>query len=93
MMLTLEAKDIREFRPQGIKRYWVVTSVDPVVKHIKIHQQRLSKHAVWTRNFETMYTNLEHDRLIYGVRQAVTEAFQYQQQRLRAQHSPKLTLK
>ena len=36
MMKILEAKDICEFRPQGIKRYLVVTSVDPVAKHITI---------------------------------------------------------
>ena len=93
MMLTLEAKDIREYRPQGIKRYWVVTSVDPVAKQIKIHQQRLAKLAVWTRDFETMYTNLEHDRLVAGVRRVVTEAFEYQKRRLQAQHLPKLALK
>lgn len=82
MMLALEAKDIKVFRPRGIKRYWIVTSVDTVAKHIKIHQQRLGKKEVWSRDFSTTYTMLDHDRLVSGVSRAVKEAFEYQCQRL-----------
>ena len=47
VMHTLEAKDIKMYRPKGIKRYQkVVTSIDPVVKEIKVHQQRLAKTEV-----------------------------------------------
>jgi len=56
-------------------RLKIFGSIDPVAKQIKIHKQRLAKTTVWTPEFETMHTNLEHDRLVSGVRRAVTEAF------------------
>jgi len=90
-MQILEAKDIKLFRPKGIKRYWIVTSVDAVAKEIKMHQKRLANHEVWTDDFTTMYTMLDHQRLTEGVGHAIKEAFEYQSERI--SRAPRVTLK
>ena len=37
-MAQLERKDIQLFRPKGIRRYWIVTSIDAVARQIKVSQ-------------------------------------------------------
>ena len=76
-MAQLERKDIQQFRPKGIRRYWIVTSVDAVAKHVKVHQKELAQEQVLTEDFTTMYTNLPPDKILAGVRQAVKEAFDF----------------
>ena len=76
-MHQLEQKDINVYRPRGIRRYWVVTDVDTVAKHIKAHQKTLAQEEVWTRDFTTMYTKLPLQRIYAGVCKAVEEAFNY----------------
>jgi hypothetical protein len=76
-MAQLEQKDIKEYRPRRVRRYWVVTSVDAVAKHLKVHQRDLAQEDVWTEDFTTMYTKLPLDRILQGVSAAVVEAFSY----------------
>lgn len=76
-MKQLEEKDVKVWRPQGIRRYWIVTSVDQVAKHIKVHQRLLAQEQVWTDDFTTMYTKLPGRRLYEGVSRAINEAIQY----------------
>ena len=76
-MIQLERKDLQLFRPQGIKRYWIVTSVDTVAKHIKAHQRELAQEQVYTEDFNTMYTKLPHQKIIDGVSLVVKEAFAF----------------
>ena len=59
----LEQKDIKLFRPKGIRRYWIVRSVDPVARHIKTHQKELAQ----AEDFTTMYTNLSIDDIKEGL--------------------------
>ena len=76
-MTQLERKDIQQFRPKGIRRYWIVTSIDSVAKHIKAHQKELAQEQVLTEDFTTMYTKLPHDSIKAGVSHAVKEAFDF----------------
>jgi hypothetical protein len=76
-MTQLERKDAQMYRPKGIKRYWIVTSVDAVAKHIKAHQKDLAQEQVYTEDFTTMYTKLPPDKIKEGVAKAVREAFQF----------------
>ena len=76
-MIQLERKDVQKFRPKGIRRYWIVTSVDAVAKHIKTHQKELAQEEVYTEDFTTMYTKLPPESIKEGVKAAVTEAFQF----------------
>ena len=76
-MIQLERKDVQKFRPKGIRRYWIVTSIDAVAKHIKTHQKELAHEEVYTEDFTTMYTKLPPESIKEGVKVAVTEAFQF----------------
>ena len=77
VMTILDLKDRREFRPRGVKRYWVVTSVDTVAADLKSRSSELAKLPVWTRDFTTMYTNLSHQKVTDGVINAIAEAIEY----------------
>ena len=55
VMSTLELKDRATMRPQGLRRYWVVTGVDAVARDLKHNAMFLSKIPVWRRGFTTMY--------------------------------------
>ena len=63
--------------PKGFKRYWVVTGINPVTADIKANTKKYAKEPVWTRDFTTMYTNLDHKRIFAGVMHAVQEAFAF----------------
>ena len=76
-MHQLERKDVEHYRPKGIRRYWIVTSVDAVAKHIKAHQKMLAQEQVITEDFTTMYTKLPPDNIKSGVHAAVKEAFEF----------------
>ena len=76
-MSQLELKDEKEYRPRGIKRYWIVTSVDAVARHLKTFERQLAQERVWTEDFTTMYTNLPPEKLKQGVTYAVQEAFDF----------------
>ena len=76
-MTQLERKDIQLFRPKGIRRYWIVTSIDSVAKHIKAHQKQLAQEHVLTEDFTTMYTKLPPENIKAGVSHAVREAFDF----------------
>ena len=76
-MSQLEKKDEEQFRPKGIRRYWIVTSIDAVAKHIKAHQKQLAQEQVYTEDFTTMYTKLPPENIKEGVKAAVTEAFEF----------------
>ena len=76
-MIHLERKDMQLFRPKGIRRYWIVTSVDTVARHIKVHQKELAQEQVITEDFTTMYTKLPPEKIKSGVRAAVQEAFDF----------------
>ena len=76
-MTQLEQKDIKLFRPKGIRRYWIVTSVDAVARHIKTHQKLLAQEHVFTEDFTTMYTKLPHTNIKEGLKEVVTEAFDF----------------
>lgn len=76
-MRLLEDKDEKLWRPKGIRRYWIVTSVDTVAKHIKAHQKDLAQEEIWTNDFTTMYTKLPIQRIHEGVTKAIHEAFSH----------------
>ena len=76
-MTQLERKDIEKYRPLGIRRYWIVTAVDAVARHIKTHQKELAKEEVFTEDFTTMYTKLPPDKIKTGVGVAIKEAFDF----------------
>ena len=71
---TLEQKDRIKFRPQGIKRYWIVTSVNTVAFDLKTSYDKMIDSYLWTRDFTTMYTMIPQEKLIEGVMKAVVEA-------------------
>ena len=71
----LERKDIQNFRPKGIRQFWIVTSVDAVPRHIKVHQKTLAQGQVITEDFTSMYTKLPPDKI--KKIHAVQEAFEF----------------
>ena len=80
VMSTLLDKDKKEFRTNGIKRHWIVTSVDQVAADIKIIDKDKpppQEAAPWTRDFKRMYTNLPTENIIKGVGKAIKEAIEY----------------
>ena len=76
-MAQLERKDIQHFRPKGIRRYWIVTSVDAVARHIKVNQKLLAQEQVYTEDFTTMCTKLPLDHIKKGVKAVIHEAFKF----------------
>ena len=77
VMSLLEQKDRKTMRLKGLKRYWVVTSVDTVARDLKKNDSFLSKQPVWTRDFTTMYTNLDQMRIRAEVMKAGKEALEF----------------
>ena len=76
-MAQLERKDIQLFWPKGIRRYWSVTSIDAVARHIKVNQNLLAQEQVYTEDFTTMSTKLPLDHIKEGVKAVINEAFEF----------------
>ena len=77
VMSSLEDKDRKLWRPRGVKRNWIVTSVDPVARDLHKDAARLFLLPVCTRDFTTMYTNLGYAKIIQEVMKAVRKALSF----------------
>ena len=78
IMGTLKAKDDILQQEEGIKRYWVVTSVDEVARQLKGIPSNYTNNTPYTRDFTRMYTSLPQDKIANGVLKAVQEALTFQ---------------
>ena len=77
VMRLLQAKDNDLYKKHGVRRCWFIRSLDDVFLEIKQHQVYLKKRKPRTFDFTTMYTSLQHDRIIKNVRKAIEWARQY----------------
>jgi hypothetical protein len=77
VMATLRASD-RDKVAHGLpSRYWIVEDIDEFVQEFRVlaENKGLGGFPWATYDFTTMYEALEHDRLITGVMDAVSEAW------------------
>ncbi|KAJ9451933.1 hypothetical protein DIPPA_01893 [Diplonema papillatum] len=77
VLATLRSKDEATFLQTGIRRFFVVESVDDVAVHIKTNYARLRKKAPRTFDFKEMYTKIPQKQIVDYVMSAVAEAFEY----------------
>ncbi|KAJ9439183.1 hypothetical protein DIPPA_11747, partial [Diplonema papillatum] len=77
VLATLRSKDEAAFSQTGIRRFFVVESVDDVAVHIKTNYARLRKKAPRTFDFKEMYTKIPQKQIVDYVMSAVAEAFEY----------------
>jgi hypothetical protein len=80
VMESLYNKDL-ESRARGIRRYWVVKSIEEFVKEFRTHSDQLEKLPWRTVDFTTMYTVLPHDDVFRSVMSSVIEAWTFQEQK------------
>ena len=77
VMKLLQQKDQQLFEREGYRRCWFIRSVEEVYLEIKANQDYLNIKRPRTFDFTTMYTNLEHERIIANVRSTIQEAHKY----------------
>ena len=77
VMKLLQEKDQKLFQREGYRRCWFIRSAEEVYLEIKANQNYLNHKRPRTSDFNTMYTNLEHERIIHNVRETIGEAKKY----------------
>ncbi|KAJ9457807.1 hypothetical protein DIPPA_04207 [Diplonema papillatum] len=77
VLATLQGKDEVSRAKTGIRRFFVVESIDGVAVHIKTNYARLRKKTPRTFDFKEMYTKIPQQRIVDYVMLAVLEAFEY----------------
>ena len=78
ILLTLKSKDHMEYVKTGVRKYFIVDSVDEVIQRIKSNYPEFLKYAEpKTYDFTTMYSNLKHKVLKRNCKEAVDEAFRF----------------
>ena len=60
----------------GIKKFFVVESIDDVAKYMKLNYDTVKKATPTTRDFTSMYTSLDQEAVIEGVCWCVEQAFE-----------------
>ena len=76
-MKLLQEKDQKLFQREGYRRCWFIRSAEEVYLEIKANQNYLNHRRPRTSDFNTMYTNLEYERIIHNVRETIREAKKY----------------
>ncbi|KAJ9460032.1 Kinesin-like protein 3 [Diplonema papillatum] len=77
VLATLQGKDEASRAKTGIRRFFVVESIDGVAVHIKTNYARLRQKVPRTFDFKEMYTKIPQQRIVEYVMLAVSEAFEY----------------
>jgi len=77
VMKLLQEKDQKQFKITGVRKCWFIKSTEEVFLEVKANSEYLKDRRPRTFDFNTMYTNLQHDRIIRNVKKSITEAFEY----------------
>ena len=74
---TLQDIDQVRISQGGPQCYWSIDSVDQFTKRLRAEAAFVVQHPQRTVDFTTMYTELEHKRILTNVEQALAEAWEY----------------
>ena len=75
---TLKMKNREELNGTGVRRYFVVKGYEEVAQFFHIYRRtKATKPSLYTGDFDTMYTTIDHADLLFRIRECVEEAFSY----------------
>ncbi len=77
MLRALKEKDAAILKKTGVKRFFIVESVDDVAVHLKTHYTKLRGKKPDTFDFTEMYTKLPQEAIITSTMKAVDEALAF----------------
>ena len=77
VMSALKNQDRAEEAKTGVRKFFIVESIDDVAAVIKQHENELAKLTPKTFDFSAMYGTIPQDHAIQQLSQAITRAFEY----------------